>query len=219
MTNSSETGALQALVLCDDPWHPAQRIRDGLAPLGAAGFHWQWIENPADWSPELMAEFPVVVLSKSNNRTQADATPWMTPEVEAAFAAYVERGGGLVAIHSGTAGYVETPTLRALLGGVFLEHPAQCTVAVEPAAGHPLAQGSSPFTAHDEHYFMALDDGAADVFVWTSSEHGRQPGGWTHRHGTGRVCVLTPGHNLPVWLEPAYTTLIRNAIAWCARQD
>lgn len=65
---------------------------------------------------------------------------------------------------------------------------------------------------------IELDDAAADVFLETVSEHGTQPGGRTRREGDGRVCVLTPGHNLEVWLHPSYRTLIRNALGWCAGQ-
>jgi hypothetical protein len=29
------------------------------------------------------------------------------------------------------------------------------------------------------------------------------------------VCVLTPGHNDPVWQHAAYQALLRNALTWC----
>jgi uncharacterized protein len=28
---------------------------------------------------------------------------------------------------------------------------------------------------------------------------------------------LTPGHNLEVWLQPEYQTLLRNGLRWCAQ--
>lgn len=31
-----------------------------------------------------------------------------------------------------------------------------------------------------------------------------------------RVCVLTPGHNLEVWLHPGFQALLRHALNWCA---
>ena len=204
------------LVLCDDRWHPARTPRAGLAHLEAAGHHLEWVEDARDWSAEMMDAFPLVILTKSNNVLAADETPWMTPEVEQAFVGCVERGGGLLAIHSGTAGYAETPVLRALLGGVFVEHPPQCPVTVEPLAGHALTSGVEPFNLQDEHYVMALDDARAEVFLTTRSEHGEQPGGWTRSQGRGRVCVLTPGHNLPVWQHPSFQALLNNALHWCA---
>jgi type 1 glutamine amidotransferase len=91
-------------------------------------------------------------------------------------------------------------------------------VTVEPQAGHLLTAGSTPFAAVDEHYQMALDDDQADVFLTTISEHATQPGGWTRTEGQGRVCVLTPGHNLEVWVQPSYQTLLLNALRWCSRE-
>lgn len=207
---------MRILVLCDDHWHPAAVPRAGLQPL-AGEFEFEWIENAADWSADRMAAFPVVLLTKSNGTSAADDTPWMTPAAEKAFAGYVAAGGGLLAIHSGTAGYAETPVLRALLGGVFDHHPEQCLVEFAPVAGEPLAAGLAPFTVKDEHYFMAMDDLEAPVFLTSASEHGAQSAGWTRRVGKGRVCVLTPGHNLPVWLHPTFQQALRASIRWCAQ--
>lgn len=206
---------MRALVLCDDYWHPARTVRAGLAPLEGAGLAFDWVEHAGAWSAERMAEYPVVVLAKANNVSAADQGPWVTPEVEAAFRAYVRSGNGLLAIHSGTAGYREAPVLRGVLGGVFAGHPLQCPTTVAPRDGHPLAAGSAPFTLLDEHYQMELDDPGAEVVLTTTSAHGAQPGGWTRAEGAGRVCVLTPGHNLPVWLHPAYQAVLRNALRWC----
>ena len=102
-----------------------------------------------------------------------------------------------------------------MLGGVFASHPPQCRVTVEPQEGDPLTVGSTPFALIDEHYMMELDDAQAGVFVTTRSAHGVQPGGWTRPEGDGRVCVLTPGHNVEVWLHPSYQRLIHNALRWC----
>jgi type 1 glutamine amidotransferase len=206
---------MRILILCDDHWHPAQTPRTGLQPLSSE-FELDWIENAADWSAERMETYPVVILTKSNGVSAQDDTPWMTPEVERAFANYVRSGKGLLVIHSGTAGYSDTPLLRSLLGGVFDHHPEQCLVEYAPVIGEPLAAGLTPFTIKDEHYFMAMDDLQTPVFLTSASEHGAQSAGWTRLEGKGRVCVLTPGHNLAVWLHPTYQKAICSAIHWCA---
>jgi type 1 glutamine amidotransferase len=190
--------------------------REGLSPLKDQGFDFDWIEDARDWSAERMAAYPVVILTKSNNVSSSDQSGWMTDEAQSAFADYVRQGYGLLAIHSGTAGYQETPRLRGLLGGVFTHHPEQCAVTVQPKSGHALTTSASPFTLKDEHYFMAMDDLQADIFMTTCSEHGEQPAGWRRTEGAGRVAVLTPGHNLEVWLHPSYQTMILNALHWCA---
>jgi len=206
---------MRALVLCNDYWHPAHTPRAGLAPLTDAGFTFDWIEDAREWSAARMADYPVVVLTKSNDISAADRTAWMTPEAEEAFRAFVRAGGGLLAVHSGTVDYRETPILRALLGGVFVQHPPQCDVTIAPHGAGALIAGLAPFTIRDEHYQMAFDATDATRFLDTISEHGVQPGGWTREEGAGRVCVLTPGHNVEVWLHPTYQALLGNALRWC----
>lgn len=205
---------MRVLVLCDDRWHPASTARAGLAPLEGSDFTFDWIEDARDWTAERLRTYPVVLLTKSNNVSLKDEAPWVDASVGRAFVDFVGAGGGLLALHSGTAGYRDQPELRGLLGGVFDHHPPQCAVTIAPAAEPGLAAGISPFTVTDEHYMMVLDDPHAAVFLLTTSEHGTQPGGWTRREGHGRVCVLTPGHLTEVWLHPNYQTMIRNGLRW-----
>jgi type 1 glutamine amidotransferase len=208
---------MKTLVLCGDYWHPAQIARKGLERLSGTEFTFDWIEDAREWSSERMMTYPLVILTKSNNTSSIDPTGWMTDSAQAAFADYVCKGNGLLAIHSGTAEYDQKPVLRSLLAGVFTHHPEQCPVTIKPQAGHPLAAGADPFTLQDEHYFMALDDKQADVFVTTASLHGEQPGAWRRTDGQGRVAVLTPGHNLEVWLHPSFQALLINCLGWCGK--
>lgn len=208
---------MKKLVLYDDFWHSDDVPRNGLLGLEEHGFEFDWIQNTNDWSVEKMAEYPVVILSKSDNVSSADGTCWMTETVQQAFGDYVKSGHGLLVLHSGTADYQEATQLRALMGGVFREHPDQCPVTVEPLAGQPLTEGSEAFTLMDEHYMMDMDDDQVDVFLTTKSEHGTQPAGWTRTEGAGRVCVLTPGHNLAVWQHPSYQAILLNALRWCSK--
>ena len=209
---------MQTLVLCDDHWHPARVPREGLSPLKEQGFTFDWIEDTRDWSTERMLAYPLVILTKSNHVSSRDKSGWMTDEVQSAFADYLRKGNGLLAIHSGTADYQEMPVLLSLLGGVFTHHPEQCAVTIEPKIDHQLTMGISSFTVKDEHYFMAINDPNVDVFLTTHSEHGEQPAGWMRTEGAGRVAVLTPGHNLEVWLHPSYQALLLNALRWCGRK-
>lgn len=208
---------MKTLVLCNDYWHPAETIRTGLAPLSRYGFSFDWLDDAGDWSAEKMAAYPLVVLAKANDVSNTDQNDWMTPEVEQAFVDYVQQGHGLLAIHSGSAGYYrKVSVLQNLLGGLFVHHPRRCEVQIEPKPDHPLAAGSEPFAVNDEHYFMDIVDPQIDVFMTTNSRHGILPGGWTRTEGQGRVCVLTPGHDADVWLHPSYQALLKNCLTWCA---
>jgi uncharacterized protein len=208
---------IRILVMCGDTWHSGGIAKRGLAALGNCGFAFEFLEDSAAWSPARLADFPVVVLAKSNVISARDKRPWLNAGSQRAFQDYVRRGNGLLVIHSGAAGYAEVPAMRTLTGGVFLRHPPECTVTVEPKAGHALAGDLASFAIQDEHYFMELTDAQVDVFLHTRSEHGVQPAGWTRTEDGGRVCVLTPGHNLEVWLHPALQRLLSNALRWAAK--
>jgi type 1 glutamine amidotransferase len=144
-------------------------------------------------------------------------SPCKFPKTQQSFLDYVQQGNSLLVIHSGTAGYEGATTLRALMGGVFRDHPDQCPVTIEPLEGHPLTDGCEAFTMVDEHYMMDMDDEGADVFLHTVSEHGTQPGGWRRHQGNGRICVLTPGHNLEILQHPSFQRLLLNALRWCGK--
>jgi type 1 glutamine amidotransferase len=166
-----------------------------------------------------MVEYPLVVLVKSNHVSETDERPWITYKIQEAFSDYVHQGNDLLVVHSGLAGYEQMPILRGLIGGTFVEHPDQCPVTVEPKEGHPLTIGSTSFTLIDEHHFITLDDVQAGIFMTTVSERGSQPGGWTRIEGDGRVCVLSPSHNLEGWLHFSFQTLLLNALRWCSKSQ
>ena len=208
---------MRILVFSGDIWHPARIVRAGLERL--EDFEFAWIEHADEWPAEGIFEYPLMVLAKANQISEIDKRPWVTPEIEKMLLDYVRRGNGLLIVHGGLARYGQLPDLRALMGGTFIQHPKQCLVTVEPKAGHPLTVGSTPFTLTDEHYFVELDDAGADVFLTTVSEHGSQPGGWTRLEGEGRVCALTPSHNLEGWQHPLFQALLINALRWCGKID
>ena len=207
---------MKTLVLCGDDRHSPRIAREGLEAIHQTEFSFDWIENARDWTPEIMSSYPLVILTKSDNVSQTDRTNWMTESVQIVFSDYVQQGNGLFAVHSGTAEYEQKTVLRGVLGGVFLHHPEQCPVTINPQVEHPLCAGSAPCTLRDEHYFMALDDPQADIFMTTTSIHGEQPGAWRREVGKGRVAVLTPGHHLEVWLHPSYQALLLNSMRWCS---
>jgi uncharacterized protein len=206
---------MDILVINGDYYHPAVTSEEGLKPLEGKGFHFEIIGDGSNFSAGLLQKYPVVLFVKSDNLTTTDQTKWITEEVRTALKSYVQSGGGLLVVHSGMAGFNGMEDMRSLIGGLFAWHPAQLPVVVEPIAGHPLAEGCKPFTAMDEHYFMNMGEGPVDLFLTSRSRHGVVPAGWTRTEGHGRVCTLTPGHNVEVWLNPNFQRLLENALRWC----
>ncbi|MBB3129617.1 type 1 glutamine amidotransferase [Paenibacillus rhizosphaerae] len=212
---------MNILVLCDDNWHPADVVKGGLEPLRTRGFDFHYIlETDAEWQDSLerlLTEYDLLILAKSNRVSAVKEHPWIIDSTGGLLQRYVSAGGGLLVLHSGTVGYPDMEDMCGLIGGVFHHHPEQCPVTVEPVQDTEITRGIQAFTVQDEHYFMDMTDPTnVDIFMVTRSGHGEQPGGWTRMEGGGRVCVLTPGHNLAVWLHPGYQQLLQQALTWTA---
>lgn len=206
----------RTLVICGDAWHPAEVVQQGLDSVADPSFALEFITHGSRWSPAAMMDFPLVVVAKANHLCSTDQNPWLTAETQPAFRNFARHGGGLLFVHAGTC-YKDLPDMRGVIGGAFLNHPDQCPVTVSPSTRHPLTSGVNAFAVQDEHYFMTLEATDADVFLHSRSEHGMQPAGWTRTEGGGRVCTLTPGHNLGVWEHPEFQNLLRNGLNWLSK--
>jgi type 1 glutamine amidotransferase len=150
---------MKILLICDDHYHPGQVVIDGLKPLEEHGFAFDIITNAKEFTPGMLAGYPVVIMSKSDVIDAKDNTSWKTAAVQQAFVDYVEGGGGLLTIHCGTVAGKDTATLDKLIGCKFAFHPADCPVLVQPIKPHPVTEGVNPFCETDEHYrFEILAD-------------------------------------------------------------
>ena len=78
-------------------------------------------------------------------------------------------------------------------------------------------RGVTGFSERDEHYQIRITADDIEPFLETRSEHGGTTvSGYRRLFGRGRVAVLTPGHTLAVWENPAFQTLFKNAVRWAA---
>jgi type 1 glutamine amidotransferase len=216
---------MKVLLICSDHWHPADVPVNGVKPLEKRGFSFDVLTDGALFDPEALKETPVVLLCKGEG--------WMTQAQEQGLLRYTENGGGLLIVHNGTVTGEQNFALAHLAGSRFAFHPNNCPVTVQPLKPHPLTQGVSGFTQTDEHYKLEILSDDIDILLASYSppqgEEARYqedpyhnapaqicPAGYVRRQGKGRVCVLTPGHLLPVWLDAQFQQLLENALRWCA---
>jgi len=227
---------MRILLLCDDYYHPGRVPADGVAPLRERGFQFDIVTDAKAFIPETLADYPAVIMSKCDEVSRTDRTPWKTDAIQQAFVDYVEAGGGLLVIHTGTVAGEHTEKLDQLIGSRFAAHPNSCPVTVQPLKPHPVTEGVEMFCETDEHYRLEILDPGVDILIASHSPAQGDPGkyetdhyynsparispaGYVRTQGKGRVCVLTPGHLPPVWLNPQYQRTLSNALRWCARQN
>jgi type 1 glutamine amidotransferase len=222
---------MRVLLICDDYWHPGQVPIDGITPLEQKGFQFDIITNANDFSPEMLQQYPVITLCKCDEVSQLDRQSWKTEKVQKAFIDYVEGGGGLLAVHTATVPGKNTEALDKLLGCRFESHPKDSPVTVQPVKPHPVTEGVGLFNETDEHYHINILSSDVDILLASySPAQGEEskykedpyhnapaaicPAGFVRTQGNGRVCVLTPGHHLAVWLNPQFQRLLENALRW-----
>jgi type 1 glutamine amidotransferase len=214
---------IPVLVVCDDLWHPAEVIEMGFASLDADKFSFHFVKVAKDiLTPERIAGYPVIVCCKGNSVSSFNSAPWFEEGVTEVgpkeFGEYVRSGGGFVALHACNTTREGQP-MTDFIGNTFVGHPPRCGVDVTITAKNPVTDGIADFHIRDEHYGINVVAEDAQTFMLTSSETGgEQVGGYTREIGEGRLCVLTPGHTLDVFLNPEFNKLLTNAIEWCAKK-
>ncbi|MCL2223939.1 MAG: ThuA domain-containing protein [Defluviitaleaceae bacterium] len=226
---------MKILLFCDDHYHPGQIPADGTKSLAKKGHAIDIITDATEFKPSMLAGYDVVIMSKCDHISQANNAPWKTAEIQTEFVKYVENGGGLLVTHSGTVAGDNNATdiLDRLIGCRFATHPNNCPVTVGAVRPHPVTDGVEIFTETDEHYHLEIL--AQDIEIIAASYSLAQgdpakyqsepyfnapahiaPAAYTRTQGKGKICVLTPGHALEVWLNPNFAKMLENAVRWCA---
>jgi len=225
---------MRVLLICNDFWHPGQIPIDGVAPLTEKGFEFDIITDDEDVKPDVLKGYDVIILSKGDESARDDGkASWKTEAVQKAFIDYVENGGGLLVIHCGLVAGDQAEALDRLIGSRFDYHPENTPVTVQPIKPHPIVDGVGMFCEVDEHYRLEVLKDDIDIFMasysppqgdealyesepYRNSQAWIDAAGYVRTQGKGRVCVLTPGHLLPVWHNPEYQRTLENALNWCA---
>ena len=148
------------------------------------------------------------------------------PEQERALQAFVEDGGGLVAIHSASGSFGNSAVWTRLIGGKFAGHaPGLFPLRVEIAdPQHPIMAGVTAFTVTDEEYTHTFPDGVDRHVLARFRErppNSKDPNGnrdivWTREVGKGRVFYTALGHDEKCWSNPAWQKMMVQAILWSA---
>ena len=223
----------QILVLTDDVWHPSEVIERGIASFPENGYAFSFVKTAKDiLTPAYLEPFAAIMICKSNNVNAANPEPWFEDTVSEVtpkeLSAYVENGGGLLFVHSGTAynerfvkkgELFERPNRQymELMGCEMNGHPLRCPVHFHVTDGtHPIMEGVRDFTERDEHYQISLLRDDVTILMESDSEPGeRMPAAYVRQQGKGKIAVFTPGHTLAVWMNPSFQRMIINALDWC----
>jgi type 1 glutamine amidotransferase len=140
-------------------------------------------------------------------------------------AGHVERGGGLLGVHTASICFDDWPQWSEVLGGAWhwgqSHHPPLGPVRAHVDTHHFLGGKTADFSVSDEVYSDLRLAPGIEVFGWAkpaadASPEPGQPALWTHHYGSGRVVYDSLGHDADSLRQPVHQQLLQRAASWAA---
>jgi type 1 glutamine amidotransferase len=185
-------------------------------------------ENAAIFNPRQIARFDVVLF----NSTSGDI---FTPGQRATFRAWLEGGGGFVALHGagGDPHYDWDWYVNVVLGAQFIGHtgrPKQFQLGTIRVAepDHPAMRSLPPEWRREEEWyaFNHIPSGYGTHVLARLDERSYEPPAsqvmgdhpiiWTRCIGRGRVFFSALGHKAETYSEPLHLAMIGDALEWAS---
>ena len=198
------------LLVSDGLFHPSVPARFWLrrALAGLPGYPFRRVSSLEALPGLAPGPFHAIVLYVHHER--------ISPAALDALDAFLDAGGGLLALHSASASYKNEPHFYELLGGHFVEHGPVEEFLVQSAAAPDDVFGDLPaFSVRDELY--RHEYGATNrIHYYTDVDGVREPVVWTRRQGRGRVCYCALGHTASVMGQPEVQQIVQRGLVWAA---
>lgn len=203
--------------------------RDSLERLAKLhGFEFTWANNTSAFDGDLGQYAAVVFLNTPGEE--------LSPAQRTRFEAYMRAGGNAMVVHRAA---ITPPDqwvwYEKLVGRSFVNHPMVQTGVVETLdSGFPATFGlPARWIWSDEFYVLAnpykvritpvlnVDETSYDpTKIWPGQVGHRMgkdhPVAWHHAYEQGRVFVTTLGHNVEMYRDPQYLSLLMGGIYWTA---
>jgi type 1 glutamine amidotransferase len=158
--------------------------------------------------------------------TEENRAEWArttTPDGRAGVERFLQRGGGVLAVHTASICFDDWPRWQDVLGGGWTWgrswHPPPQAVPVEPVTEHPIVDGVAPFTVMDERYCDLAIDPSSRMLLRSPGDDGGQPVLWVHEAGPSRVVYDALGHDERSLAAIEHATLLRRAARWAVGED
>jgi type 1 glutamine amidotransferase len=158
-----------------------------------------------------------------------------------ALQAYLENGGGFLAVHgsAGDPAYFWDWYADTLIGARFAGHPMSpqfqdAKVRLETPSS-PLAKGlPAQWTMNDERYSYTTNPRKAGAKIQATLDEntyapkgvggqdlrmGDHPIAWSKCLGKGRMFYSAIGHRPETYSIPEYRTMVKNALAWVSQRE
>jgi len=168
-------------------------------------------------SPEQFASTQIIVFYYWNHAWDAGRFAQMD--------SFMERGGGIVLLHSSSIADADPEALAEHVGIAFQPRRSkyrhgELDLKLIAQPNHPLRRGL-PGTIHflDETYWPMIDStNKVEVLATTEEEGKAWPMVWTLTRGKGHLFGTVLGHYITTHEDPFFRILVLRAMAWSANE-
>lgn len=199
-----------------DPWHPFAEVGAQVADiLRERGWEVAVSDDVDDGMAHLDGYDLVAVCAGDPWRGGSRGAP---PASVAGFAAALERGIGVLAVHAAVSSLRDYPEWAPALGAMWVPglsyHPeaGEMTVQVEPDT--VPAEVPTTFHTHDERYCALQRLGHRTVVAWHEGDGAKEAAAWVREHEGGRIAVDVLGHDARAFESSGHRTLVAALAAW-----
>ena len=199
---------VEVLFFGDDGYHqPLERYRIFKEVSGNRGINLTYEKRMSALTPENLAKYDVLLVYANHQE--------ITPDQLDTVRGFVEKGGGFMPVHCGSACFKKTDGYVDLVGGQIEGHGDGIFSARVVEPGHPAMKGYQPFETWDEtyrHHRLAKD-------ITILQRHGEEPWTWVRTQGKGRVFYTAHGHDERCWMQEGFHDLLERGIRWAAGEN
>ncbi|SIO25997.1 ThuA domain-containing protein [Agromyces cerinus] len=212
-----------------DPWHRHSETSAALAELVAeAGFAVDIVDDADAALAALPDDVTLIVVNTGDPHVPApEGETGVVPEaavLDAANAALeraIDRGLGILAVHTAAASLHDYPAFERALGARWVRdsswHPPIGEAAVHLVGNHAIAQGLVDFTVFDERYTDFRLDDVIEPIAEHEHEGMRHPLVWAREFGRSRLVYDALGHDARSYDSAGHRALLAASLAWLAR--
>lgn len=203
---------LRVLFLGDNGHHrPAERFKQLQPILAKQGIELVYTDKLEDLNSAKLAGYDALAIFANPTR--------IAPQQEQAMLEFVERGGGMVAIHCASYCFHNSAKYIELVGAQFQRHGTGVFKETIIKADHPVINGVMAIESWDETYVHTKHNTNRIVLAERRDAEGNEPYTWVRQHGKGRVFYTAWGHDQRTWGNSDFQKLIENGIRWASENS
>lgn len=207
-----------------DPWHPYAETSARLAELVAAAGYDVEVREDVDAALAALGDdvrLLVVNAADPDGPSPDGAEPGAdaaTSVDESAFDAAIDRGVGILAVHSAGSSLRDYAAFDRVIGGHWEPdvswHPPLGEAHVHLVGNHPVREGLDDFTVQDERYTALRLHDVVEPIGEHEEGGARHPLIWAREFGRSRLVYDALGHDARSYDSEGHRAVIARALEW-----